>query len=179
MIASHKHFLFWLSYIVVVAITCVTIGASGAANVIWRFDITGLSSAVLAMWILTEAVGGYQLIKIDQEINQRRNMFAPPDLDSVALWHRHSFVLFMSELVVAAGIFGTVVGVIIALMPFFGLTSFDLNTIQPHLLEMFTGIAVAFFPTALSIVIKISLDIHSRLHQSAVIALLVTAEKLP
>jgi hypothetical protein len=54
-------------------------------------------------------------------------------------------------------------------MPFFGLTSFDINTIQPHLLKMFSGIAIAFFPTAISILVKIFLDFHSRLHQNAVI----------
>jgi hypothetical protein len=34
---------------------------------------------------------------------------------------------------------------------------------------MFSGIAIAFFPTAISILVKIFLDFHSRLHQNAVI----------
>ena len=162
----------WLAYIVLVVLIFLCAAHSGILSLVWHFDITGLSTAILLGWLLAEAVGAHQLIIIDRDLHQGSQQLYPGGVDSEALWHRHSFVFFSSELIVAGGIFGTVVGVIIALMPFFGLSTFDLATIQPHLLGMFNGIAVAFFPTAVSILAKISLDIHSRIHQSAVLTLL-------
>jgi len=177
MIEAHKHALFWLAYIVVV-ILAVGVGIiSGLFWLVWQYDVTLLSSIILLTWLFTEIVGGYQLIKLDLQISNSQQMFLVPSIDENDLWNRHSFVSFMSEIVVAAGIFGTVIGVIMALMPFFGMSSFDIATVQPHLLKMFSGIAVAFFPTAISIAVKMFLDFHSRLHQNAVIHLLSLQRK--
>lgn len=162
----------WLAYIVLVVLILFSAASTGLLSLVWHYDVTGLSTAIFLVWLLAEGVGASQLLSVDRAIAEGSRQLSPAGVDSEALWHRHSFVFFSSELIVAAGIFGTVVGVIISLMPFFGLSSFDIAAIQPHLLGMFNGIAVAFFPTAVSIVGKISLDIHSRIHQSAVLALL-------
>lgn len=177
MIEAHKHALFWLAYIVVVLMAVGAGVSSGLFWMVWQYDVTLLSSLILITWLFTEIVGGYQLIKLDMQISATQKTFLVTEVDSSALWNRHSFVSFMSEIVVAAGIFGTVIGVIMALMPFFGMSSFDIATVQPHLLKMFSGIAVAFFPTAISILVKMFLDFHSRLHQTAVIQLLSLQRK--
>jgi len=168
----------WLAYFVLVVLIFLCAANSGLLSLLWHYDVTGLSTAIFLVWLLAEAVGASQLLSVDRAIAEGSRQLTPGSVDSEALWHRHSFVFFSSELIVAGGIFGTVVGVIIALMPFFGLTTFDISTIQPHLLGMFNGIAVAFFPTAVSIVAKISLDIHSRIHQSAVLTLLAQRNKV-
>lgn len=169
MIEAHKHALFWLAYLVVLAGTVLTAASTGLFALIWNYDLTFLSTAIFGIWLFTEIAGGIQLIGLSRKITALKNGRFISQIDPDTLWNKHSFVSFMSEIVVAAGIFGTVIGVILALMPFFGLTSFDINTIQPHLLKMFSGIAIAFFPTAISILVKIFLDFHSRLHQNAVI----------
>ena len=169
MIEAHKHALFWLAYLVVLAGTVFVAATTGLFGLIWSYDLTFLSTAIFGVWLFTEIVGGVQLVSLSQKITQLKTGQSILHIDADTLWNKHSFVSFMSEIVVAAGIFGTVIGVILALMPFFGLSSFDINTIQPHLLKMFSGIAIAFFPTAISILVKIFLDFHSRLHQNAVI----------
>ena len=166
MFERHRFVLFWLVYVVVILLTLTASLQFGLIGLIWVHDVTYLSSVIALAWIFTEAVGGIQLIQLYKiDVSTQK-------IDESALWNKHSFVNFMSEIIVAAGIFGTVIGVIVALMPFFAMTSFQLSVIQPQLLHMFAGIAVAFFPTAFSILIKIFLDFHSRLHQSAVIDLL-------
>lgn len=82
-------------------------------------------------------------------------------LDS--LHETHGIVRLAGEMIVALGIFGTVCGVILTLIPFLGITKFDVALLQPELLKMFTGMAVAFFPTALSILLKVMLDINEHL----------------
>lgn len=173
MFESHRFVLLWLVYVVVVVLTLTVAASTGLLALIWAYDVTYLSSIIGAIWLLTEIVGGVQLV----QLSRLRQLYSV-QVSEAALWNKHGFVNFMSEIIVAAGIFGTVIGVIVALMPFFVMTSFQLSVIQPQLLHMFAGIAVAFFPTALSILIKIFLDFHSRLHQSAVIDFLNTTGKI-
>ncbi len=177
MIEAHKHALFWLAYTVVLAGILVIAASTGLLSLIWGYDLTYLSTVIFGVWLFTEIVGGIQLVSLSQKITQLKKGHYMDPIDTETLWNRHSFVSFMSEIVVAAGIFGTVIGVILSLMPFFGLNNFDINTVQPHLLKMFSGIAIAFFPTAISILLKIFLDFHSRLHQNAVIDFLKHQEQ--
>jgi hypothetical protein len=80
----------------------------------------------------------------------------------------HGFGRLSGDIIVALGIFGTVCGVILTLMPFLGVTKFEVSLLQPELLKMFTGMAVAFFPTALSILLKVLLDINDHLLDMAI-----------
>ncbi len=178
MIENHKHALFWLVYLVILICTFSVSGTSGLFGLIWHYDITYLSSLIVIIWLFTECVGAVQLLKLNNCITKIKQGAIMPPVDAPSLWNTHSFVSFMSELIVALGIFGTVIGVILSLMPFFALTTFDIASLQPHLLKMFSGIAIAFFPTAISIMVKIFLDCHSRLHQNAVIDLLRTTGDL-
>jgi len=177
MIEAHKHALFWLAYLVVLAGTLLIAASTGLLGLIWGYDLTYLSTIIIMVWLFTEVVGGIQLVSLSQKITLLKKGQNIGSVDPETLWNRHSFVSFMSEIIVAAGIFGTVIGVILSLMPFFGLSNFDINTVQPHLLKMFSGIAIAFFPTAISILLKIFLDFHSRLHQNAVIDFLKHQEQ--
>ena len=178
MFQRHKFTLFWLAYLVVVVLGLSTAAWSGLLALIWIYDVTYLSSIILLAWFTTEAIGGVQIVRLGHQISLLQQGQPVESVSESQLWTRHGFVNFMGEIIVAAGIFGTVIGVVVALMPFFAMTSFQLALIQPQLLHMFAGIAVAFFPTALSILIKIALDFHSRLHQIAVNSYLVLAQAI-
>lgn len=169
MINQHKYALFWLSYLVIVILSIVGVTYSGLMHLIWKYDVTYLSSVIFCIWILTEIIGGYQIIKLDRQTTNSHDKEISKTIESIFAQHR--FVNFMSEIIVTLGIFGTVIGVILALMPFFSLTSFDPVKLQPQLLQMFSGIAVAFFPTAISILIKVFLDVNARIHEMAVLYL--------
>jgi hypothetical protein len=170
MVTNHKYALYWLSYIVIVLVTVAAVVYSGLMKTIWNYDVTYLSSIIFFIWVITEVVGGYQILKLDRQVTTMVNR---DELSQTinSIFAQHRFVNFMSEVIVTLGIFGTVLGVILALMPFFGMTSFDPSALQPQLLKMFAGIAVAFFPTAISILIKIFLDFNARLHELAVLDL--------
>lgn len=174
MFHSHKHILFWLAYATVLVIFLTGCVVFGIFQNIWLYDITLLSSLILCAWLITEIVGAYQLWQINRSIDKRCYGTASDD----QMLQKHSFVAFMGEIIVTVGIFGTVIGVIIALIPFFGMKSFDPTSLQPQLLKMFAGIAVAFFPTAISILIKVFLDFHARLHQNAVLEFLHNRTKI-
>lgn len=88
----------------------------------------------------------------------------PDELQILDRLHEsHGFGRLAGEMIVALGIFGTVCGVILTLIPFLGVNKFDIAQLQPELLRMFTGMAVAFFPTALSILLKVLLDMNDYL----------------
>lgn len=168
--SQHKYALFWLSYLVIVLLSVGAVIKSGLLLTIWKYDLTYLSTVIFVIWIFTEVVGGYQILKLDRQV---RDTSSHVELSKTinSIFAQHRFVNFMSEIIVTIGIFGTVIGVILALMPFFSVTSFDPVILQPELLKMFSGIAVAFFPTAISILVKIFLDFNARLHEMAVIDL--------
>lgn len=170
MINQHKYPLFWLSYLVIVILSIIAAIYSGLMQLIWKYDITYLSSVIFCIWMITELIGGYQIIKLDQ---QTFNSINHKEISTTiaSIFAQHRFVNFMSEIIVTLGIFGTVIGVILALMPFLSLTNFDPVKLQPQLLQMFSGIAVAFFPTAISILIKVFLDFNTRIHEMAVLHL--------
>jgi hypothetical protein len=164
----YKFSLIWLVYGVLLMLAAGESFNSGLVDLVAKHDITHLSFVILVFWALTEIVGLFQLFCVDREISKKKQTTLTTD----QIISRHSFVSFMGDIIVAVGILGTVGGVIMALLPFFSITQFDIKVIQPHLLEMFSGIAVAFFPTAFSILAKIFLDFHSKIHEMAVLALL-------
>ena len=69
---------------------------------------------------------------------------------------------FIGSRIVWVGILATIVGVIMAFWPFQeqGMTP---DTMKSHLGEFFSGVAVAFIPTAVSFIFKIALDFNTRI----------------
>jgi hypothetical protein len=69
---------------------------------------------------------------------------------------------FVASRIVWVGIFATIVGVILSFWPFINM-GFDPEAMREALPEFFSGVAVAFIPTAVSFVFKIALDINTRI----------------
>lgn len=69
---------------------------------------------------------------------------------------------FIGSRIVWVGILATIVGVIMAFWPFQeqGMTP---DMMKSHLGEFFSGVAVAFIPTAISFIFKIALDFNTRI----------------
>lgn len=90
------------------------------------------------------------------------------------LYHKASIVEFVASRIVWVGILATIVGVIWAFWPFMA-AGLNIETMKGNLAGFFSGIAVAFIPTAVSFVFKIALDINSRILTSGVGEIIDTA----
>ncbi len=90
------------------------------------------------------------------------------------LYHKASIVEFVASRIVWVGILATIVGVIWAFWPFMA-AGLNIETMKNNLAGFFSGIAVAFMPTAVSFVFKIALDINARILNSGVGEIIDTA----
>lgn len=90
------------------------------------------------------------------------------------LYHKASIVEFVASRIVWVGILATIVGVIWAFWPFMQ-AGLNIETMKGNLAGFFSGIAVAFIPTAVSFVFKIALDINARILTSGVGEIIDTA----
>lgn len=71
---------------------------------------------------------------------------------------------FISSRIVWVGILATIVGVIMAFWPFQE-AGMSIDSMRSNLGEFFSGVAVAFIPTAISFIFKITLDLNSKILQ--------------
>lgn len=69
---------------------------------------------------------------------------------------------FIGARIVWIGILATVLGVVLAFWPFMTAGA-NVDQLQGRLGEFFSGVAVAFIPTAISFVLKIALDVSDRI----------------
>lgn len=89
------------------------------------------------------------------------------DITAERLYDRMMIADFIASRIVWLGILATIIGVIMAFWPMInGVESID--AMRANLGEFFSGIAVAFIPTAVSFVFKIVLDFNSRIISSGV-----------
>jgi hypothetical protein len=88
------------------------------------------------------------------------------DVTAERLYARALIGDFIAAQIVWVGILATIVGVILAFWPMIDGVSID--AMRSNLGRFFGGIAVAFIPTAVSFVCKITLDINTRIIVSGV-----------
>ena len=88
------------------------------------------------------------------------------DITAEGLYARALIGDFIAAQIVWVGILATIVGVILAFWPMIDGVSID--AMRTNLGQFFGGIAVAFIPTAVSFVCKITLDINTRIIASGV-----------
>lgn len=89
------------------------------------------------------------------------------------LYRRAGMSSFISSRIVWVGILATIVGVIIAFWPFLAAGS-NLDTLKGNMGGFFSGVAVAFIPTALSFVFKIALDIGDHIVETGICEIVET-----
>lgn len=74
---------------------------------------------------------------------------------------------FIGSRIVWVGILATIIGVIMAFWPFQE-AGMSIDAMRSNLGEFFSGVAVAFIPTAVSFIFKITLDLNSKILQDGV-----------
>jgi hypothetical protein len=84
---------------------------------------------------------------------------------------------FIASRIVWVGILATIVGVIMAFWPFQE-AGMSIDSMRANLGEFFSGVAVAFIPTAVSFVFKITLDLNGKIVQDGVSEMIEMATKI-
>lgn len=84
---------------------------------------------------------------------------------------------FIAARIVWVGILATIVGVIMAFWPF-QQAGMSIDTMRSNLGEFFSGVAVAFIPTAVSFVFKIILDFNSKIIQDGLSEMIEVATSI-
>lgn len=90
------------------------------------------------------------------------------------LYRRTSVGDFLATRIVWVGILATILGVIIAFWPFLQ-AGLNIDAMKTNIGGFFSGVAVAFLPTAVSFVFKIALDFNSRIIGNGVSEIVETA----
>lgn len=93
------------------------------------------------------------------------------------LERRTSIGDFIAARIVWVGILATIVGVIMAFWPFqqAGMT---IDAMRANLGDFFSGVAVAFIPTAVSFVFKITLDFNGKIIQDGISEMIEVATRI-
>lgn len=100
-------------------------------------------------------------------------------LDAFAehLERRISIGDFIASRIVWVGILATIIGVIMAFWPF-QQAGMSIDAMRSNLGEFFSGVAVAFIPTAVSFIFKITLDLNSKILQNGISEMIEMATSL-
>lgn len=219
MLITHRVFLFWLLYLVIVLFCIGSLTYLGLPQIALRYDHSYLTLALFAMYGVAEVLSGRQAWLISREnriadrvmawlrqrklggivINRdhtvclaegksgslcliprsaiaehfallsvkansgqrriRQSMII--DITADRLYSRTLIADFFGSRIVWVGILATILGVIMAFWPMVDGVSID--SMKSNLGQFFGGIAVAFIPTAVSFVCKITLDFNSRI----------------
>lgn len=215
---THKIFLFWLLYAVIVAFGWGILLHLGLPQIALHFDHSYLTYILLGSYLLAEVLSGRQIWKISNEnrvADDAINWLAHNELNNIdlkddgvslrssdgksahcvprsaigehfsllcvkanagqrkirqntiiditaeRLYERSMIAEFLAARIVWIGILATILGVIMAFWPMLG--GISLDAMRQNLGEFFSGIAIAFIPTAVSFVFKIVLDFNTRI----------------
>lgn len=106
---------------------------------------------------------------IEQSKNGTKNLDNRVLLDAMIehLERRTSVGEFIAARIVWVGILATIVGVIMAFWPF-QQAGMSIDSMRSNLGGFFSGVAVAFIPTAVSFIFKITLDFNSKILQDGI-----------
>lgn len=203
----HKLFLIWLLYATLVSFLALVGYNLGYIDVVFQRDLTHISYAITAVYLLSEIYMAFRVIQIDREIEKVRKVrkelrdtedFSIDSLpDSILKSHvqniinqmqnkRHdvnqrilldalhdelhnrNYGSYCGEIAVRLGLVGTVVGLILAFLPFidmaFGNTTFDPALIQKIVSQLMIGVSAAFFTTAAGLILGTFLSICGRIY---------------
>lgn len=165
-ISAHSTILLWLVYINIVGFFWFMAFKSGLLGVIISHDHAYLSRALLGAYLVGEIVAFWNILKLDRMIATRVNYKGPPekrwDAEQLeSLTNKTTFSDWIASRVEMLGMLATVVGIVWALWPF--LQGADIERIKSNLSPFFSGVAVAFIPTAVSFAAKILLDCTTKI----------------
>jgi hypothetical protein len=159
---KHKTLLQWMIYLNVAVVIWVVAYWSGLLQIVIAHDHSYMSRALLALYVMAEICNAVQIFRVDLEIASWEEWKQPW---SVVRFDNYTDTVligdWLSERIAKIGMLATVVGIVWALWPF--LQGASIEQIKNNLSPFFSGVAVAFIPTAVSFAAVIMLDIPTKI----------------
>lgn len=147
---KYKNFIFWWVSILLVATGVFWANHFGLVEEIWRNDVTLITSAIAFVFILFNIALGWITFKSSNP------SFLLANKKSVNKFYDMGW--FLSEIMMALGMFGTVIGLILMLSTSF--VGSDSSQMQGQLSEMWKHMGLALYTNAVGIVASIVLKLQ-------------------
>jgi hypothetical protein len=127
-----------------------------------RLSTSSGMTMVIPACIFSEHINALLAKSKNSESGSQLNQRILIDSFSEKVYFNAEIVDFVASRIVWVGILATILGVIIAFWPFLQ-AGLNIDALKNNIAGFFSGVAVAFIPTAVSFVFKIALDINSRI----------------
>lgn len=143
-----KLFLKWWLFLMVIAVGLISAWPLGLYHIVWAADITKLSFAILAIFVVTTLLLGKAAYDICNLPLYDRNM----DSKLHKLKDRINAGWFVSEFCFSLGMIGTVIGFIFLLSGFAALDISNAATISKLIVNMGSGLGIALYTTLVGLI---------------------------
>lgn len=147
---KYKNFIIWWVSILLVATGTFWATHFGLVQEIWNNDVTYITSAIAIVFILFNIALGWITYKTSDPsflLEKKKTIVSTYDMG----W-------FLSEIMMALGMFGTVIGLILMLSTSF--VGSDPSQMQGQLSEMWKHMGLALYTNAVGIIASIVLKIQ-------------------
>jgi hypothetical protein len=148
-LANYKRFIFWWVSVLLVATSIFWANYFGLVNTIWASDSTKITSIILVLFTITNLALGWLAWKASDPIFMSTKRYI---LEKIT-----DYSWFMSEMLMALGMFGTVVGLIHMLEVNAVSDIKDSSAIQGMLGGMWKAMGLALYTNAVGLLFSIIL----------------------
>lgn len=146
---KYKRFIFWWVSILLVATSIFWSTYFGLVHAIWESDTTRITSVILALFTITNLALGWLAWKASDPIFMSTNRKI---LEKIT-----DYSWFMSEMLMALGMFGTVIGLIHMLEANTVSNAQDASAVQGMLGGMWKAMGLALYTNAVGLLFSIIL----------------------
>lgn len=147
---KYKNFIFWWVSVLLVATGVFWANHFGLIEQIWNNDVTLITSAISLVFIVFNIALGWVTYKMSNP------SFFFSHKESITKFYGMGW--FLSEIMMALGMFGTVIGLILMLSTSF--VGADATQMQGQLGEMWKHMGLALYTNAVGIVASIVLKLQ-------------------
>lgn len=136
----------WYIIISLIFIFNIILGSTGLMQVVWDSDVTKLSFVILAIFSAASFKCGYDIYTFEKTL----------------CLHKREVELgwFISEILLALGMTGTVIGFIIVMKDFMQLDVQDIASVEMMIKSLGAGVSTALYTTLFGLVANIFLKIQ-------------------
>lgn len=145
----YKRFIFWWVSVLLIATSLFWANYFGLVHTIWASDTTKITSIILALFTITNVALGWLAWKASDPIFVSTKIYI---LEKIT-----DYSWFMSEMLMALGMFGTVVGLIHMLEANTVSNTQDTSAIQGMLAGMWKAMGLALYTNAVGLLFSIIL----------------------
>lgn len=146
---SYKKFLAWWISVLLIGTGVFWAYFFGLVQTVWEADETHITSLIAVVFVVCNLYLGVLAYKID----------SPYDWDTVSIKKRLETLWFMSEQMMALGMLGTVIGLIMMLSTT-SVGSIDSSSMQGVLAGMWKAMGLALYTNAVGLVCSIALKLQ-------------------